>query len=73
MEKVLALVVILIPQPIIGFAIWFSMHQISVSLGLKGALLTALPLIMATVLYGIFCFFFARGFLGSKEAKKLGF
>lgn len=73
MEKITALTILLIPQPLVGYALWFSMNTLFKQTGLKDTALIVATIACAAILYVIFCFFFARGFLASAEAKKLGF
>lgn len=73
MDKIYALAFILFVQPVFGFLVWFSMHQLFVWIGLEGTVRFVVVLMCTAFLYGIFCFFFARGFLSSSEAKRLGF
>ncbi len=73
MDKRLALTFILCIQPIFAFLIWFSMTKLFDWLGLVGTTRAAVVIGMTTLLYLFFCYMFARGFLSSSEAKKLGF
>lgn len=73
MDKIIALTILLVPQPLVGYALWFSMNTLSKRFGLEDTTLFIVTITCTVVLYVIFCFFFARGFLGSVEAKKLGF
>ena len=73
MDKIIALIILLVPQPLVGYALWFSMNKLFEQVGLTDTTLNVVTLVCAAILYVIFCFFFARGFLGSAEAKKPGF
>lgn len=73
MEKRLALTFILSLQPIFAWLIWFSMTKLFDWLVLEENVKNIAVIATSIVLYLIFCFMFARGFLGSDEARKLGF
>ncbi len=73
MEKQLALMFILGFQPIVAWLLWLSMAALAGHFGLIGTSRTVIVLAATVSLYAVFSFFFARGFLNSSEAKKLGF
>ncbi len=73
MDKTIALMSLLLPQPIFGGLIYYSMNKLLKYLGLEDTVLMVAAVIATLVLFAIFCFFFARGFLASDQAKKLGF
>lgn len=64
---------LLLPQPIFGGLIYYSMNKLFKYFGFEDTTLMVVTVISTAVLFAIFCFFFARGFLASNQAKKLGF
>lgn len=74
MDKILALMFILLIQPVFGFLVWLGINQLFNEMNwLEGGTRQVIVVLIAAVLYTVFCFFFARGFLSSSEARKLGF
>ena len=73
MEKRLALTFILCVQPIFAVLIWFSMTKLFNLFDLEGTTNTLAAIAATIPLYLFFSYMFARGFLSSPEAKKLGF
>jgi hypothetical protein len=73
MKKQLALMLLLAVQPIVAFLFWFSMDTLFGTLGLDGAARVVVVIAATAALHLTFCYFFARGFLSSSEARKLGF
>ena len=70
MDKILALTFILVLQPGFAYVFYFAMDKVLSLVSIEN---NVIVLITSHILYSIFAFLFARGFLSSKEAKKLGF
>ncbi len=74
MDKVLALTFILLIQPVFGFLVWLGISKLFHNMNWLDLDTRKIIVVLISVcLYTIFCFMFARGFLSSSEARKLGF
>ncbi len=73
MDKTIALMLLLLPQPVFGGLIYYSMNKLLIYLGLEDTTLIIATVAATVALFAVFCFLFARGFLVSDQAKKLGF
>lgn len=73
MEKTTALWVLLLPQPLFAYVFWGSIQKLFEWFGLEDKTLFIAATLSSAILYGVFVFLFARGFLASSQAKKLGF
>ncbi len=70
MDKILALTFILVLQPAFAYLTYFAFSKALTIINVNN---TIVVLAVSIVWYGIFAFLFARGFLSSDEAKRLGF
>lgn len=73
MDKIIAIALLLFVQPVFGYILWFAVDTAIGQTNLTGWLKVAAVFVIVAILYAVFCFFFARGFLSSAEAKRLGF
>lgn len=70
MDKILALTFILVLQPVFAYLTYFAISKVLALINVHNMIVV---LAVSVVWYGIFAFLFARGFLSSDEAKRLGF
>lgn len=74
MQKILTLTFILFIQPLFVGLIWRSISTLFTKMDWLADDPRKYTVIAITlVLFMVFCIFFSRGFLGSNEAKQLGF
>jgi hypothetical protein len=70
MDKIFALTFILVLQPAFAYLTYFAIGKALALINVNNRIVV---LAVSSVWYIVFAFLFARGFLSSDEAKRLGF